>query len=135
METYLVSACLLGLRTRYDGASKPNPWMLDKARGLRLIPICPEQLGGLPTPRAAAEIIGGDGYAVLEGKASVINRRGEDVSEFFVRGAYEALKLAQIFGAKGAFLKAKSPSCGLSPLIGVCAALLESWGYTLFEID
>ncbi len=130
---YLVSACLLGLRTRYDGASKAVPWLERKAK--HLVPVCPEQLGGLPTPRPPAEIVGGDGLAVLEGQARVINAQGEDVTSAFVRGAEEVLRLAKLLKPTGIILKARSPSCGLSPKIGVCAALLRLYGFSLLEVD
>ena len=133
IDPYLVSACLLGLRTRYDGASKASSWLLSR-KGALLIPVCPEQLGGLPTPRAPAEIIGGDGLAVLEGRAQVINQLGEDVTQAFVRGAEEVLRLARLYQVKGVWLKARSPSCGLNPF-GVCAALLYLEGFELYEID
>jgi len=98
----------------------------------RLIPVCPEQLGGLPTPRPPAEILGGDGADVLSGTARVINLRGEEVTEAFMRGAEEVLRLARLLGVRRAFLKAKSPSCGLEPL-GVTAALLLREGLELHE--
>lgn len=130
---YLVSACLLGLRTRYDGGSKAVSWLARHTR--KLIPVCPEQLGGLPTPRPPAEILDGDGWAVLEGRVHVVNRKGEDVTQAFIRGAEEVLRLARLLRAEGMILKARSPSCGLSPKMGVCAALLRLHGYTLIEID
>lgn len=76
------------------------------------VPFCPEQLGGLPTPRYASEIQQGSGEDVLEGRARVINQTGRDVTENFIRGAEESLKLARILGTKFAILKSKSPSCG-----------------------
>ncbi len=133
-RVFLVSACLLGLRTRYDGASKANDWVLSLTSKHLLIPVCPEQLGGLSTPRPAAQIWGGDGGAVLNGTAKVILETGEDVTEEFLRGAAEVLRLARLYKIEGAFLKARSPSCGLSKL-GVCAALLQAHGYQIYEID
>ncbi len=134
METVLVSACLLGLATRYDGASKPASQVLALRKKFKLIPFCPEQLGGLPTPRPPAELFGGDGLAVLEARARVFTREGKDVTAAFLRGAEEAAKLARLLGAKWAFLKARSPSCGLNPL-GVAAARLLMEGIRLVEID
>ena len=97
------------------------------------MPVCPEQLGGLPTPRAAAKICGGDGYDVLKGAAKVINRLGNDVTEQFVRGAEMVLAIAKAQQVDGVFLKSRSPSCGLQPEIGVTAALLSINVYELEE--
>ncbi|QJA06251.1 DUF523 domain-containing protein [Thermosulfurimonas marina] len=131
-ETVLVSACLLGLATRYDGKRLLEPRARDLLERYRVVPVCPEQLGGLPTPRPPAEILGGDGGAVLSGAARVINARGEDVTGAFLRGAEEVLRLARLLGARQAFLKAQSPSCGLHPL-GVTAALLLREGLEVYE--
>lgn len=109
----LVSACLLGLRTRYDGDSRPSEAIIDLARRGRLIPVCPEQLGGLATPRVKQTLSGGDGDGVLAGRAKVVNEAGRDVTENFLRGARETLKLAKLSGAAFAILKEKSPSCGV----------------------
>ncbi len=134
-EPILVSACLLGLATRYDGQSKPDPFLIDLLSKKYLIPVCPEQLGGLPTPRVAAEIVGGDGLAVWMSKAKVLNKKGEDVTMAFCKGAKEVLRLAKLLGVKKAILKSRSPSCGISPKLGVTAARLlvegikiEEWG-------
>jgi len=134
-ELILVSACLLGLRTRYDGKAKPESTLLSLWPKARFLPLCPEQLGGLPTPRLPAELIGGDGLAVWEGKARVINRAGEDVTQAFKQGAEEVLKIVRLLGIRRAILKSRSPSCGLTPRWGVTAARLlaeglkvEEWG-------
>ncbi|MDH4317629.1 MAG: DUF523 domain-containing protein, partial [Desulfobulbaceae bacterium] len=82
----LVSACLVGMCTRYDGKVKPSTGCMEELRGQVWIPVCPEQLGGLPTPRPAADLVGGDGVAVLAGRAAVITKEGRDVTESFVRG-------------------------------------------------
>ena len=113
MQKILVSRCLLGHRVRYDGgASGPfdqlQRWLDDG----RVVPLCPEVAGGLPTPRAAAEIPGGQGAQVLDGQALVITGEGEDVSAQFQSGAYQALELVQQHGIGIAILKANSPSCG-----------------------
>ena len=102
MKTLLISACLLGVRCRYDGGSKPQPGVEALAGRYRLIPVCPEQLGGLPTPRAPSERQGG----------KVISREGRDVTAEYRRGAEEALGLLDFFHAEGAVLKERSPSCG-----------------------
>ncbi len=97
----LVSACLLGLRCRYDGASKPHPGVIALAERHELIPVCPEQLGGLPTPRSPAERQG-----------AFVRTREKDVTEQYCRGAEEALRLCKLFDCDAAVLKEKSPSCG-----------------------
>ncbi len=101
-ETVLVSACLLGVRCRFDGGSQPNPRVLAMIGGRRFVPVCPEQLGGLPTPRPRHEIVGD----------RVISEHGNDATEAFERGAREALHLMELSGARLAILKARSPSCG-----------------------
>ena len=124
MKKCLVSSCLTGLCTRYDGRSKPNENCLKFLNDYHYIPVCPEQLGGLSTPRTAADLTDGDGMDVLNGFASVINRDGVDVSRQFIAGAEAVLKIAQAQNIRLALLKAKSPSCGLQK-IGVTAALLR----------
>lgn len=109
----LVSACLVGVKCRYDGESRTDPRVLRLFRAGRAIPVCPEQLGGLPTPREPAEIVGGDGQDVLDGRARVIDKSGRDVTASFVKGAEQVLFLARQTGAKRAILKRKSPSCGV----------------------
>ena len=98
----LVSACLLGCACRYDGASKPHPAILRLARERAVIPVCPEQLGGLPTPRPPAERQG----------EQVVTEQGTDVTVQYQKGAEEALRLARLFGCETAVLKERSPSCG-----------------------
>ncbi|OCC14712.1 hypothetical protein DBT_1772 [Dissulfuribacter thermophilus] len=130
----IVSACLLGLKTRYDGKTKAAPELVSGLANMHVIPICPEQLGGLPTPRPPASILYGNGIDVLNGKAKVISESGEDVTPYFLKGAKEALKLAKMFQVNCAILKSKSPSCGLSPVIGVTAALLLLNGIKIKEM-
>ncbi len=108
----LCSACMLGIECRYDGKAKPVPKVLKLAKKEVLIPICPEQLGGLPTPRVVQELQGCSGEDVLDGRGKVLNKNGEDVTEQFIKGAYEVLKIAKLFGIKEAILKQRSPSCG-----------------------
>jgi uncharacterized protein YbbK (DUF523 family) len=133
-EIVLVSACLTGLCTRYDGLSKPSPACMEQLTGYRWIPICPEQLGGLPTPRIAANLVGGDGHDVLAGQAHVIDLQGRDVTSQFIHGANQCLAIAQAQKITTALLKARSPSCGLSPIIGVTAALLTANRIKVIEI-
>ena len=101
-EKILVSACLLGVNCKYDGTSNKDEKVLKLAKDFILIPVCPEILGGLPTPREPAE---------QKGK-KVITKSGKDVTKFFKKGAKEVLKIAKIFKIKKAILKQKSPSCG-----------------------
>ncbi|MBI5559583.1 MAG: DUF523 domain-containing protein [Deltaproteobacteria bacterium] len=130
---YLVSACLLGLRTRYDGKLKPCEECCAFLAGALWIPVCPEQLGGLPTPRPAADIVGGDGFDVLAGRARVVTRLGDDITAQFLLGARQALTIAGKQQISGVILKSKSPSCGMTPGFGVTAALLEQNGFQLIE--
>lgn len=103
-NTLIVSACLLGIDCRYDGNN--NILGKDVLNKLKkkfiLIPICPEQLGGLSTPRLPAEIIG----------EKVVRKDAKDVTSEFSKGAEEALKFAELYQSKIALLKANSPSCG-----------------------
>jgi uncharacterized protein YbbK (DUF523 family) len=129
----LVSACLVGLCTRYDGNCRANAACLAALAGLAWIPSCPEQLGGLPTPRPPSNIIGGDGDDILSGTAQIITKNGIDVTASFVRGAAECGKIARMLGIRQAFLKARSPSCAVTGVIGVTAALLRRQGLALVE--
>lgn len=102
----LVSACLLGVACRFDGESRPSPSVLPLLQEHTLIPVCPELLGGLSTPRTPAERQG----------TSVINQRGEDVTAAYAKGAEEVLRLARLYGARAALFKAKSPACGVGAI-------------------
>ena len=98
----LISACLLGCACRYDGGSKPHPAAVSLAERHELVAVCPEQLGGLPTPRPPAERVG----------ERVLTQAGGDVTENYRRGAEQALVLCKLNGCEAAVLKEKSPSCG-----------------------
>ena len=98
----LISGCLLGLKCRYDAKEKKLPEIEKLMELYNLIPICPEQLGGLPTPRIPAERV----------KDKVITQVGADVTEEYQLGAKETLKIAKLYNCKKAILKEKSPSCG-----------------------
>lgn len=109
----LVSACLVGINCNYKGKSRPNKKLIVMLKRGELIPICPEQLGGLTIPRAPAGIYGGSGKDVLDGKATVrAARNGKDLTKYFVKGAKKVLKIAKLLGIKEVILKARSPSCG-----------------------
>lgn len=113
MEKILVSRCLLGHRVRYDGGAHGPFDLLGvwQSEG-RIVPLCPEVAGGLSTPRPPAEIPGGQGGAVLDGRLPVVTVGGEDVTAAFVAGAEAALELIARHGIRLAVLKARSPSCG-----------------------
>ncbi|MBA3006598.1 MAG: DUF523 domain-containing protein [Proteobacteria bacterium] len=130
---FLVSACLIGLCSRYDGKTRPNKVCQQRLQNGIWIPFCPEQMGGLPTPRTAADIIEGDGNDVLSGKARVLTRDGIDVSPQFIKGAEQTLLLAKSQQVTSICLKSSSPSCGISGKIGVTAALLNKHGFHLTE--
>ncbi|AZD38788.1 Uncharacterized protein YbbK [Pseudomonas chlororaphis subsp. aurantiaca] len=146
MHKILVSRCLLGHRVRYDGgASGPFDQLASWQAEGRVVALCPEVAGGLPTPRAAAEIPGGQGGEVLDGLAQVITTEGEDVSAEFLSGARQALELVREHGIRIAVLKANSPSCGNLLTYdgsfsgvkvsgeGVTAALLKRAGVQVFS--
>ena len=102
------SACLCGHKVRYDGGDCAVPNALPE----QVLPICPEVMGGLPTPRAPAEIVGGDGHDVWAGRARVMDVNGVDVTEAFKQGAKLALQRLQAAHIDTVYLKSKSPSCG-----------------------
>lgn len=141
----LVSACLLGVNCRYDGLAKRYEALTDLAAKGKVIPVCPEQLGGCPTPRQRCEIAGGTGADVLAGICSVKSVTGEDMTESFVKGARETLKIAKACNVKRAILKSRSPSCGFGQIYdgsfegrlvdgnGVTAELLNQNGIQLFS--
>jgi uncharacterized protein YbbK (DUF523 family) len=136
----LVSACLAGCECRFDGSSNQTSEVARLVAEGRAVQVCPEEDGGLPTPRAPAEIVGGDGHDVLAGRATVITSDGRDVTAAYVAGAERALESARAAGATKAILKARSPSCGKgaiydgsftrTPIVGdgVTAALLSANG-------
>lgn len=108
----LCSACLLGFYCKYNSKIKANRKVLALAKKEILIPVCPEQMGGQPTPRPSAEIKGGSGKDVLVGKAKVVEIDGTDVSKLFLVGARQTLRVAKLFKVRQAILKQRSPSCG-----------------------
>lgn len=141
-----MSACLLGQPVRYDGRSSGHPDLLQVwQREGRVVPLCPEVAGGLPTPRPPAEIPGGQGGAVLDGEARVVTVQGEDVSAEFLAGARLALELVRRHGIRVAVLKSGSPSCGNRQVYdgafsgskidgeGVTSALLRREGVQVFS--
>lgn len=120
----LVSHCLLGEPCRYDGASRLDRRVLELHKaGHTLIPVCPEVLGGLDTPRAPAE---------LQPDGRVVNADGEDVTAAYQAGAEAALRIAKQSGCTAAVLKARSPSCGCGEVYdGTFTHTLKGgWGVT-----
>ena len=134
MKPLIVSACLLGTACRYDGASKPAAGIIKLKDKYNLIPVCPEIMGGLPTPRTPCEIKNG----------CVFSRDGSDRTAQYLKGADEVLRLARFFGCEAALLKERSPACGSGKIYdgsfsgtltdgdGICAALLKKHGITVY---
>jgi uncharacterized protein YbbK (DUF523 family) len=133
----ICSACLLGINCRFDGASKENKKVVELSKKEMLLPVCPEQLGGLTTPREPAECQNG----------RIVTASGRDVSTEFERGAREVLKIARLYNATEAILRKKSPSCGCGLIPdgtfsdslvegdGVTAALLKKNGIKVISED
>lgn len=128
-ETKLVSACLFGINCRYDGENNLDEKVMELAEESVLIPVCPEQLGGLETPRKPMTISGG-GSAVLDGSGKVTDRDGRDLTDNLVRGAEETLKVAEAYDVEEAILKARSPSCGSGEVYKGESELVEKDGVT-----
>lgn len=141
----LISACLAGLATTYDGRDNYREDIYGLLNEGKAALVCPEQLGGLPTPRPPAEIVGGNGGDVLDGTAKVLTSGGRDVTAEFIQGAEQTLKIAQAVNAKYAVLKESSPSCGSGliydgtysktkrPGFGVTSALLRRHGIEVYS--
>ena len=139
----VISACLAGVACTYEGKPKTRKWAVDLVAQGRAIPVCPEVAGGLGIPRPEAEITGGDGADVLDGRGRVVGVDGGDVTDNYLAGADAALQAALRSGASVAILKARSPSCGCGAIYdgtysgtqkegdGVTAALLKRSGITV----
>ncbi|WP_202080438.1 DUF523 domain-containing protein [Caldalkalibacillus salinus] len=108
----LVSSCLAGQEVRYNGTHSLNEKISKRVDENKMTTICPELLGGFSVPREPAEIVGGDGYDVLDGRAKVVERSGNDVTELYIKGAYATLEKAKDINATIVVLKENSPSCG-----------------------
>ena len=146
MQPILVSSCLLGLKTRYDGTDNYSQAVVEYIRKNRFIPIpvCPEQLSGLPTPRPKCWFSRGDGEAVLSGNGELRSEEGKEVTEVFLHGAEECLRIAILTDCKLAILQQRSPSCGSQNIylkdqlikgVGVTTALLTKNGLKVFADD
>lgn len=141
----LVSACLLGYNCKYTGGNNLRAEVARMKKSDLLIPVCPEELGGLPTPRPPAQFDKAGGYAVLKGLAKVIDSNGRDVTKNFLLGAYKTLEIAKKNGVYMAILKERSPSCGTFRVYitekgshpvagtGVTAALLQEHGIKVYS--
>lgn len=141
----IVSACLCGVNCKYNGGNNLNPYFLDLMCDGELIPVCPEQLGGLPTPRTACELTGGTGLDVIEGHALAYTRDGTDVTEGLLKGAQETLSIAINASIEEAILQSRSPSCGNGTIYdgtftkklingdGVTSALLKQHGIQVWN--
>ena len=149
-----VSACLLGCNCRYDGKNKKNysffKSLESELKFNKVLPVCPEQLGELGTPRPKSDIINGNGFDVLDGRARVINIDGVDNTSAFINGAFSAFRQIKEKNISLCFLKGKSPSCGVGSgvhifmgmphenidgITGVFAALLIRKGINVQEVD
>ena len=135
----LVSACLMGIDCKYNGGNNKIEMLNELLKDETLIPVCPEQLGGLKTPRNPSEII------MIDGNQHVVDKKGNDVTLQFIKGAEETLKIAKIYSIKKAILKSRSPSCGSKKVYdgtfsgnlvegeGVTAAFLRSNNIKVFN--
>ena len=134
----LISACLAGIPCRYDGSAATNSDMVKLLQSGEAIAVCPEELGGLTTPRSPSQFHGGTGEDVLDRKARLISLDGRDVTKNFIAGAKAVLRIARELNLSKAVMKAKSPSCGKGTVYrgksltkgnGVCTALLLRHGF------
>lgn len=136
-EKILISACLLGENCKYNGGNNYTPEVEALRERYELVPVCPEQLGGLPTPRTPAERVGD----------RVVNREGADVTDAFRQGAEKTLEIARASGITKAVFQVRSPSCGSGTVYdgtfsgtltagqGVTAELLEKNGIAVLQIE
>jgi len=141
----LVSACLIGEPVRYDGKSCLNILLKQLLINKKAHALCPELLGGFTTPRLPAEIVGGTGQDVLDGKAKITDSSGLDVTTLYLKGAYRTLEIAQHIKASCVVLKENSPSCGSQKIYngtfqgekivgtGITTALLQRHGFKVIS--
>lgn len=139
---YIVSACLAGIKCRYDGKDNGDEKIIQLVKEGKAIPVCPEVFGGLSIPRVPCEIVLDD-----KGNIKVINKEGVDCTENFKEGAKKSLAIAEILGADTAILKSKSPSCGCGKIYdgtfsgklvegdGVAAKFLTENGIKVYNED
>ena len=141
----LISACLAGINCTYNANNRLNPAVRNIFLSGNCLLVCPEVMGGLPTPRTPAEIVGGDGSDVLRKKARVITSCGKDVTREYLRGVSIALRLVKRYRVRNAILKANSPCCGTGQIYdgtfkrtlkkgdGIFASALIRRGVTVFS--
>ncbi len=146
-KMYIISACLAGFNCKYNGKNNYHEVFGRLVKENKAVPFCPEQAGGLPTPRPPSEIKGGDGKDVIQGGAGVVTVDGKNVTENFIIGAKETLKLVELVGAREAILKSNSPSCGCRKIydgtfrgvlkdgMGVTAAYLKAHGIRVIDSE
>lgn len=137
----LISACLVGINCKYNGKNNYNEKALELVKNGKAIPICPEQLGGLSTPRNPSEI------RIINNKKYVINNKNIDVTQEFVSGAKEVLKLAKELNVEKVILQSRSPSCGVGKIYsgnfdgklitgnGILAQMLIDNGIEVIDIE
>ncbi len=146
MARVLVSACMVGRPCRFDGRDRKVDTLLEALgrEGVEVVSFCPEEAGGLGTPRPAAHLEGGDGHAVLDGRARVVTDAGADVTAAFLLGARLAVERAKETGCAVAYLKERSPSCGCGEVhaaggvvrgAGVTSAMLRRAGIATVSVD
>ncbi|HFG6897503.1 TPA: DUF523 domain-containing protein [Acinetobacter baumannii] len=141
----LISACLIGEPVRYDGRSCLHTKLKQLFLNKKAHELCPELLGGFTTPRLPAEIVGGTGQDVLDGKAKILDSSGLDVTELYLKGAYRTLDIARQIQATCVVLKENSPSCGSQKIyngtfqgekitgVGITTALLQRHGFEVIS--
>lgn len=142
----LVSACLAGVNCAWDRKNRLNPKIKEMVDKELAIAVCPEVLGGRSVPRIKTEVKNGNGESVLDGQAKVFDENSKDVTEEFIKGAYETLEIVKKHNIKEAILKSKSPSCGAGRIYdgsfkgnltdgnGVTTALLKRQGISCRSI-
>lgn len=141
---YIISACLCGVNCKYSGENNLNERCMKLFKEGKAVLVCPEQLGGLPTPRNPVEL-NNEASEVINGNGKALSNRGEDVTKQFIDGANETLRIARELGATKAVLKEGSPSCGSNYVYdgtftgnkirgkGITAQVLENEGITVFS--
>ncbi len=142
----IASACLVGHKCRYNGEASEDAKIKEMYEQGLVKAVCPELLAKLPVPRAASEVVGGGGEDVLAGRARVMAQDGADITQEFMEGAQMTLEIAKQCGAKRAYLKSKSPSCGCGSIYdgtfsgkmkagdGVTSVLLKKHGIEVIEV-
>ena len=133
-EPVLISACLLGIPCRWHGrrAKRRDALLARLKKRYVLVPVCPEQLGGMPTPRTSESLAGATGADILDGKARLIApETGKDVTRFHIAGSQHMLEIAEIIGSRRAYLKGGSPSCDRE---GVTGEMLRRAGIEVIRV-